>query len=160
MKDHQNAAPEVEVDSASDDGGTGTTATGYPEVMSASAPDSALPSMGELQASLQRLEAEVASLHRALATREFIGLAIGLIAAWQKIGTNEAWQVLRTVSSLTNVPTREISRLLVASANGPVTGPDAEALRLVAETLLPARERAARRDPDQPGRRPAPASGS
>lgn len=142
VKDHQNVGPELELTGTGYDEDRGTAAASAPlgrEVAAARIPD-ATPLL-ELQAVVQRLEAEVDSLHRALATREVIGQATGLVAAWLTIGTEQAWQVLRKVSSLVNVPVREVGRLLVASANGPVTGPDAETLRMVAEALLPARER-------------------
>ena len=146
MKDHHGVHQDVdlkvdrdvELTAASGAGGTGTTPAGAPV---------SVESVEALQASVQRLEAELASLSRAVATRELTGQATGLLAAWLTVGTDEAWRILRIVSNLTNLPAREVARLLVASANGPVTGADEEALRVIADALPPARERAAQPRP-------------
>ncbi len=139
MKEHHG----VNQDGEHDVGRAGEL-TGASRVSAArSAPTSLPGSVEALQALVEQLEAEVASLSRAVTTREVTGQATGLLAAWLTIGTDEAWQVLRIVSNLTNLPAREVARLFVASANGPVTGSDGDAIRQIADALPLARERAA-----------------
>ena len=110
---------------------------------------------------IERLKKEVESLRRGLVTRELIGQATGLLAAWLRISTGEAWEVMRALSNHTNLRAREVARLLVASADGPVTEPeDRAALDQLAgaidtertrRTLASARDRAAGSpaEPDQ-----------
>ncbi len=92
----------------------------------------------ELQAQVARLQEEVRTLEAGMETREMIGNACGLAAAWLSISTVQAWEIVRIMSNLTNMRAREVARLLVASANNSLVNvEDHEAARRIADAWAP-----------------------
>ena len=64
-------------------------------------------------ADLARLEQEVVNLERALASRELIGMAVGVIIARQRCTPDEAFDVLRRASQRENRRVRDIAEEMV-----------------------------------------------
>jgi hypothetical protein len=85
---------------------------------------------------VQRLEQEVDQLRRALASRGLTAQASGLLAAWLQIRPSQGWEVLRVISNQTNVPAREVARLLVdLSENAAMKRDEDSVLRPVLDAL-------------------------
>ncbi len=66
-------------------------------------------------------EAE-SNLRIALATRERVGIAVGLVMAQRSCSADDAFAVLRDASQRTNVKLAEVARQVVAAANPPGRG--------------------------------------
>jgi hypothetical protein len=61
-------------------------------------------------------------LHGALATRELIGQAQGMLIERERITADEAFEVLRRASQRLNVKLREVAQTLIDSGEDPDTG--------------------------------------
>lgn len=65
-----------------------------------------------------RLEAEIAQLRQALASRTVIDQAQGMVMALAGCSADEAWHVLVEVSQRTNTKLREVATALVGTSHG------------------------------------------
>jgi AmiR/NasT family two-component response regulator len=63
------------------------------------------------------------NLHTAFRTRELIGQAEGILMQRERIGANEAFDILRHASQHLNRKLREVAQDLVDTGEGPNTGP-------------------------------------
>jgi len=68
-------------------------------------------------------ELRQANLHAALATREVIGQAQGILIERERITADEAFDILRRASQHLNVKLREVAQTLVDTGEPPDTGP-------------------------------------
>lgn len=74
-------------------------------------------------------ERHAANLHAALATRETIGEALGILMERERITANQAFEILRRASQHLNIKLREVAQNLVETGEEPDTGlPRDEAL--------------------------------
>jgi AmiR/NasT family two-component response regulator len=60
----------------------------------------------------------VAQLREALVTRTVIGQATGIVAGRLRVSTETAWQILRRASTDSNIKTRRVAAVVVASHDG------------------------------------------
>jgi len=67
-------------------------------------------------------EHQAASLHMALANREMIGQAQGILMERERITADEAFDVLRRASQHLNIKLRDVARTLVETGERPDTG--------------------------------------
>lgn len=67
-------------------------------------------------------ERRSANLHDALATRELIGQAQGILMERERIGADEAFDILRRASQHLNVKLREVVQALIDTGETPDTG--------------------------------------
>jgi hypothetical protein len=70
------------------------------------------------------LEAEVAQLTDAAASRQRLGFVSGLIAERYGLGTDDAWGLLVDLSQRTNVKVREVARLILDGFEGRIAEED------------------------------------
>ena len=68
-------------------------------------------------------ERRAENLHAALRTRELIGQAEGILMQRERIGANEAFDILRRASQHLNRKLREVAQDLIDTGEGPNTGP-------------------------------------
>jgi len=68
-------------------------------------------------------ERRLANLHAALATREIIGQAQGILMERERITAEEAFDILRRASQHLNLKLREVAKTLVETGERPDTGP-------------------------------------
>lgn len=97
----------------------------------------------ELEPMRQRvaeLEAEVEQLRAALRSRQQIGLITGVLVEQFGLTPEQAWLVLRRLSSLTNLKVRDVARLLIAGYFGQLADEDLELAARLNEQL-PSRSR-------------------
>lgn len=94
-----------------------------------------LPATSHVQATrrIASLEAELAQLREALASRQRIGVATGLVAERCRLNPEQAWGLLVHLSQQTNVKVRDIASLVV---DGPATE-EARALAARLNALMP-----------------------
>ena len=90
----------------------------------------------------QALLQEVEQLKTALASRTAMGRATGLLAAQLKFTTDEAWEVLITISSITNAKVSLVAGVLVDSHDGRLAPQDADIAVRVSEAFEEAVRRA------------------
>lgn len=67
-------------------------------------------------------ERREANLHAALATREVIGQAQGILMERERIGPSEAFDILRRASQHLNIKLRDVARNLIETGERPDTG--------------------------------------
>lgn len=67
-------------------------------------------------AEVERLQEEVSDLRRALASRGVIDQARGLVMAWARCDSEQAWHILVQVSQHSNVKLRIVAHHLVGTA--------------------------------------------
>lgn len=67
-------------------------------------------------------ERRAANLHAALATREIIGQAQGILMERERITSDQAFDILRRASQHLNVKLRDIAQTLVDTGERPDTG--------------------------------------
>jgi AmiR/NasT family two-component response regulator len=67
-------------------------------------------------------ERRAESLHHALATREIIGEAMGILMERERITAERAFDVLRRASQHLNIKLREVAQNLVDTGENPDTG--------------------------------------
>ncbi|MEO6628724.1 MAG: GAF and ANTAR domain-containing protein [Aquihabitans sp.] len=68
-------------------------------------------------------ELRLVNLHRALATRELIGQAQGILIERERITGDQAFDVLRRASQHLNIKIREVASTLIETGETPATGP-------------------------------------
>ena len=90
----------------------------------------------EASARVAELEAEVAQLKEALARRQQIGVATGLLAQRFSISPDRAWSLLVRLSQNGHVKVRDIAQVLIKAHYG-VIGPEEARIIGVIELHLP-----------------------
>ena len=94
-------------------------------------------------------ERHAANLHAALASRESIGQALGILMERERITANQAFDILRRASQHLNVKLREVAQNLIDGGEEPDTGPAGGDLQLSSpakvDALSPGRSRHGRR---------------
>jgi len=80
---------------------------------------------------LVELELQVQQLREALASRQQLGAATGLLACRYHCGVEQAWRLLVRVSQDLNVKVREIARVVLDAHEGHSSPEDAELLAAV-----------------------------
>jgi ANTAR domain len=90
----------------------------------------------EASARVAELEAEVAQLKEALARRQQIGVATGLLAQRFSISPDRAWSLLVRLSQNGHVKVREIAQVLINAHCG-VIGPEEAKIIGAIELYLP-----------------------
>jgi hypothetical protein len=79
-----------------------------------------------------------ASLHAALASRESIGQALGILMERERITANQAFYILRRASQHLNIKVREVAQSLIDTGEEPDTGPSGADQRLPGPTTVDA----------------------
>ncbi len=90
----------------------------------------------EASARIAELEAEVAQLKEALARRQLIGVATGLLAQRFSIGPDRAWSLLVRLSQNGHVKVRDIAQALINTHCG-LSGPSEDKIIRAIESYLP-----------------------
>ena len=90
----------------------------------------------EASARIAELEAEVAQLKEALARRQLIGVATGLLAQRFSIGPDRAWSLLVRLSQNGHVKVRDIAEALINAHCG-LSGPSENKIIRAIESYLP-----------------------
>jgi ANTAR domain len=90
----------------------------------------------EASARIAELEAEVAQLKEALARRQQIGVATGLLAQRFGITPDRAWSLLVRLSQNGHVKVREIAQALISAHCGMVSPAEAKIISAI-ELYLP-----------------------
>ncbi|MDH6551480.1 response regulator NasT [Streptomyces sp. SAI-041] len=101
----------------------------------------AVPSLLVLERTqqLDRLRTEVEQLRQAILTRPVIDQARGVLMAAHACSSNQAWDVLREASQLSNTKLREVAAVVAAGAGseGPAPSPELRrALRTAIDRCL------------------------
>jgi ANTAR domain/GAF domain len=79
-------------------------------------------------------ERNAANLHAALASRESIGQASGILMERERITANQAFDILRRASQHLNIKLREVAQSLIDTGEEPDTGPPCDDLQLSSPT--------------------------
>jgi len=90
----------------------------------------------EASAQIAQLEAEIAQLKDALAKRQQIGVATGLLAQRFAITPERAWSLLVRLSQNGHVKIRDIAQAMINAHSGQLSPAEAEVLSLI-QTHLP-----------------------
>jgi hypothetical protein len=90
----------------------------------------------EASARVAELEAEIAQLKEALARRQLIGVATGLLAQRFSISPDRAWSLLVRLSQNGHVKVRDIAEALIKAHCG-LSGPPENKIIRAIESYLP-----------------------
>jgi ANTAR domain-containing protein len=90
----------------------------------------------EASAQIAQLEAEITQLKDALAKRQQIGVATGLLAQRFGISPERAWSLLVRLSQNGHVKVRDIAQAMINAHTGRLSAADAEILSAI-QTHLP-----------------------
>jgi hypothetical protein len=99
-------------------------------------PSSAILDGLEASARVAELEAEIAQLKEALARRQLIGVATGLLAQRFSMSPDRAWSLLVRLSQNGHVKVRDIAQALINAHCG-MSGPPEDKIIRAIESYLP-----------------------